>query len=164
MQPNYFGMILHNPYNHLPGYNCFGCSDKNPIGLKLEFEKNDDTVSAQWTPTHDYQGWNNVLHGGIIATLLDEISFWALQTFLETSGVTSELNVKYLKPVHIDSGTITVTAKIKEKVAEHQYAFDAKLFDGRGILCAEGNVVYFVYPQAIAKTKFHYPGKEAFGL
>lgn len=157
-------MKIRNPYNALTEHNCFGCAQRNPIGLNLDFEKEDDTIIARWNPTNNYQGFGDFLHGGIAATLLDEVAFWAVQVILDSSGVTSDLCVKYLKPVHISLGQIKVTAKLKGKVGKHQYAFDTQLFDGNGTLCVEATATYFVYPTEMAKAKFHYPGKEAFGL
>lgn len=157
-------MNIRNPYNAHPEHNCFGCAERNPIGLKLSFEKQDNEVIAHWTPHPDYQGFGDFLHGGIAATLLDEIAFWAVQAFLDSSGVTSDLSVRYLKPVHISYGEITIKARLKGQVEKHKYAFDTQLFDGKGTLCVEGVATYFVYPQEMAKTKFLYPGKEALGL
>ena len=54
---------------------CFVCGSNNPHGLKLSFtynEKNDETISKAIFPRH-LQGWKDVLHGGIISTVLDEI-------------------------------------------------------------------------------------------
>lgn len=157
-------MKINNPYNQLEEHNCFGCAKRNPIGLRLDFELKDDLVTAKWTPTKDYQGFNNVLHGGISATLLDEVAFWAVQAFLDTNGVTSHINATYLKPVMISKGDITVTAHCKGECGKHEYLFETQLFDGNGALCVEADIAYFVYPQEIAKHKLHYPGKQALGL
>ncbi len=157
-------MKILNPYNNLEGHHCFGCSARNPIGLKLDFELEDDTVIARWMPHDDYMGFHNVLHGGISTTLLDEVAFWAVATLLGSSGVTSQIDLKFLKPVLIPKGEITVTAKLKEQCGPHEYKFKTQLFDGAGTLCVEGDVTYFVYSQAVAEYKFHYPGKAAFGV
>ena len=52
---------------------CFVCGMENPIGLKLAFyEDEGGRVIAHFTPREEYQGYPGVLHGGIIAALLDE--------------------------------------------------------------------------------------------
>ena len=51
---------------------CFGCGQKNPIGLKLMFKLDGKMARAEFTPRDDFQGWPGVLHGGIIAMILDE--------------------------------------------------------------------------------------------
>ena len=154
-------MKVFNPYNELPAHNCFGCAKKNPIGLALEFELLGDELICEWNPTKNYQGFEGMLHGGIISTIMDEAAAWAIQLLAETAGVTSELNVKYLIPVRLANGTITVKARLKER-KERLITVYVTMLDGNGKLCAEGRIVYFVFPKNIAQQKFRYPGIEAF--
>ena len=51
---------------------CFGCGQNNPIGLKLNFKRDGKTARAEFTPDKRYQGWRDVVHGGIITCMLDE--------------------------------------------------------------------------------------------
>lgn len=155
---------IKNPYNELPGYNCFGCSAKNPIGLHLKFELKDNAVVALWRPTNDYQGWDNVLHGGIIATLLDEAASWAVQAFLDTCGVTSQLNVSFLKPLLIDKGTVRVEARLKSQPDIRHAILAARLYDADSTLCAMAGVTYYIYSQEEAVGKFNYCGRRKLGL
>ena len=77
---------------------CFGCSE-NPIGLKLDFYDMGDYIETQWLPNKNYEGWQGVLHGGIIATLLDEIGGWVVVSKIGIAGMTVELNVRYHKQI-----------------------------------------------------------------
>jgi acyl-coenzyme A thioesterase PaaI-like protein len=53
---------------------CFVCGLENPAGLKLVFyETGPDEVMAAYTPPEHFQGYPGVLHGGIVASLLDEV-------------------------------------------------------------------------------------------
>lgn len=54
--------------NHM----CFGCSPHNPIGFKLSFKLEGNVCRATFTAEKEYQGWSGYMHGGLIATLLDE--------------------------------------------------------------------------------------------
>ena len=45
-----------NPWRNHDGYNCFGCSPDNPIGLHLEFYEDGDYIVSTWHPGHNYQG------------------------------------------------------------------------------------------------------------
>lgn len=155
---------IKNPYNDLPGYNCFGCSAKNPIGLHLEFELVDNAVVTQWRPTNDYQGWDNVLHGGIISTLLDEAASWAVQAFLDTCGVTSKLNVSFLKPVLINKGEVRVEARLQSQPDSRHAVVAARLYDADSVLCAVAEVTYYIYSQEEAVGKFNYCGRQKLGL
>jgi len=140
---------------------CFGCGPSNPVGLKLSFEEDDERLYASWIPLPFFQGYINVLHGGIIATLLDEVAAWCVYVKAGTSGVTSSLTVRYLKPVHLSKGTVTAEARLLSR-EEKSARLVASLFDGDGRLCAEADLNYFLYPERIAMLRYYYPGREAF--
>ncbi|MDJ0924966.1 MAG: PaaI family thioesterase, partial [Acidimicrobiia bacterium] len=64
---------VRSEYDH-----CFGCGQSNPIGLGLtDFHSSEGVVSARFTPRSDYHGFSDLLHGGIVATALDEIMAWS---------------------------------------------------------------------------------------
>jgi len=151
---------IKNPYN-LAENKCFACSDKNPIGLKLAFEESEKFMHATWEPSEYYQGYANILHGGIIATLLDEIGAWCVNVKVGTAGVTSELSVKYLKPVFISKGGITMKAEIVGK-NERNVMLRSYLYDGTGTLCAQAETDFFIYPEDIARRRLNFPGRESF--
>jgi len=149
-----------NPFDADQNF-CFGCGPKNQIGLKLLFEEDDNKVYASWEPDRLYQGYINVLHGGIIATLLDEVSAWCVYLKACTAGVTSSMTVRYHRPVHISKGPVTVEAMITKK-GKKSALISASLHDGEGRLCAEAELDYFIYPEEIARARYYYPGREAF--
>ncbi len=103
--------ILSNPWTGLPGYNCFGCCDKNPLGLKMKFTEQEDHVRSEWIANPDFQGYNNVLHGGIQASLIDEIAGWTIFVKANTGGVTSRLEIQYRKPVVLDEKPVILKEK-----------------------------------------------------
>jgi uncharacterized protein (TIGR00369 family) len=140
---------------------CFGCGPSNPAGLKLTFEEDEEKLYASWNPTPLFQGYINVLHGGIIATLLDEVGAWCIYVKAGTSGVTSAMTVRYLRPVHLSKGTVTAEARLTGLEAKRAL-LSASLFDGEGKLCAEADIDYFIYPENIARQRYYYPGREAF--
>ena len=142
-------------------YNCFGCSPANEIGLHLEFWEDEEGLIARWNPQKWFEGWKGVLHGGIQATLLDEMAAWVVFIKLKTAGVTSELNVTYQKPVFNSKGEITVKGRLMtiEKRLAH---IECTLLDGDNEPCATGKISYFFFSEKIARVKYHYPGIEAF--
>ena len=153
--------LINNPYTKLEGYNCFGCSPGNDLGLQLHFYEEGEFVKSVWKPKPHFAGYKNILHGGIQATLLDEIASWAVQIKLKTAGVTANLDLRYRKPVFVDKGEITLQAKIEEfskRIANVQVA----LINADGNICCDGIVKYFVYPEQIAREKLYYPEFEKF--
>lgn len=79
---------------------CFACGLENPIGLKLQFTIEGDSVFATFTPTKEHQGFVNVLHGGIISTLLDEAMAHAIIA-QGHRAVTAKLELSFRKPTAI---------------------------------------------------------------
>jgi uncharacterized protein (TIGR00369 family) len=155
---------IKNPFTDLGNrhdYNCFGCSPFNEIGLQLDFWENGDEMLAKWHPRKSLEGWSNVVHGGIQAALLDELAGWIVLIKMKTSGVTSALNVRYHKPVFISKGEITVTGRVVS-VDKKLATITASLIDGEETECATAEIIYFCFPENIARAKYHYPGIEAF--
>ncbi|HOI88607.1 MAG TPA: PaaI family thioesterase [Lentimicrobium sp.] len=152
---------LKNPFVVLEGYNCFGCSPGNPSGLQMKFTEEGEEVVARWEPKPHFQGWKDVLHGGIQAALMDEIASWLVFTRLATSGVTSKMEVRLKKPVYTNRGTLTLRARLKE-MNRNIALIDTRLFDQDMVLCAEAVMHYFTFSPEKAREKLWYPGKESF--
>jgi len=152
---------LKNPYASFPEYNCFACCPTNPSGLHMEFDKEGDEIICRWDPSEHFQGFHDMLHGGIMATMMDEIASRVVFVMLDTAGVTYQLNTRFRKPVLITKGLITVRATLvrqQKRIAE----IEARLYDGEDMLCAESQINYFIMPREKAVSEFHFPGKEAF--
>jgi acyl-coenzyme A thioesterase PaaI-like protein len=85
---------------------CFVCGSKNPIGLHLPFTLDGDDCVLEFVPAKTHEGWGEVMHGGLIGTLLDE----AMTRICWEKGfpaVTAEMQMRFRKPVKIGSKTIT---------------------------------------------------------
>lgn len=152
---------IRNPFVNHDGYHCFGCDPNNPIGLKMRFVEEEERVLCYWEPSGDYQGFTDVLHGGIQATLMDELASWYIFVKLKTSGMTESLSVRYLSPVQTNGGTVTVTAEL-EKEEKRKAHILLKLYQGEGACKSEGRCTYTIFPEALARRKLNYPGHEAF--
>lgn len=83
---------------------CFGCGDGNPIGIQLsDFTQEKDGASAPFVARTDYNGFDGVVHGGVIATALDEISAWACVLSQGVFVFTATLEIRYRKVVRTDA-------------------------------------------------------------
>lgn len=152
---------IQNPFSALEGYNCFGCSPNNSLGLQMRFRMEGETVLCDWEPKPHLQGWVNILHGGIQATMMDEIASWLVLVKLETAGVTSKMEVKLIKPVRTDKGALRLKAILKE-MKRNIAIIHVELFNSDGTLGAESLMHYYTYPEHIAREKLYYPGIEHF--
>jgi len=152
---------LKNPYHELDNFICFGCSQNNTNGLQMEFFDAGDEIVAEIDPKKFHQGYFDVLHGGIQSTILDEIACWVVYTKSKSAGVTSRLDIRYKNPVLVTEGKLTAKARLLD-VKRRLHTVKAELYDANGVLGAEAEIQYFVYPDKLAKEKLHYPGYEAF--
>jgi uncharacterized protein (TIGR00369 family) len=86
-----------------PANPCFGCGGGNPRGMKLAFEMDESSqrVIGHFRLGPEYQGATGFIHGGIIATVLDEVMS-KVSRFSNVRAVTAELTVEYLLPVRVD--------------------------------------------------------------
>lgn len=150
-----------NPYAKMEGYNCFGCSPDNKFGLQMEFYEKGEEVLCDWAPLDRFGGYKSVLHGGIQATLLDEIASWAIQVKLRTAGVTANIDLRYKLPVYVNKGNLLIKARIKEVVKRLAFV-ETQLYDNEGKLCCYGTIKYFIYPEEIARKKLYLPEFEEF--
>lgn len=78
---------------------CFVCGEANPLGLKLRFETDGKLVRANFTPRPEHIGFKGVVHGGLIATVLDEIMVWACAVPTRQFAFCAEMKVRYLNPM-----------------------------------------------------------------
>ena len=92
---------------------CFVCGSQNRSGLKLQFETNGSEVRTTWVPRPDYAGFQQVIHGGVVATLLDEIMVWACGVRTGKFTYCAELTVRYNLPVRPEQ-PVTATAELVE--------------------------------------------------
>lgn len=120
------------------GY-CFVCGPKNAIGLKLDFLFEGRTISTEFMPQKVHQGYMNIVHGGIISTLLDEVMV-KLAIEMGMPAVTAHMDVRLRKAVAIGK-KITFRAEIRESTRKLIIAY-AKAETDEGIVAdATGKLI-----------------------
>ncbi len=144
-----------NPWRGMDGYRCFGCDPRSEQGLRMEFYEDGDRIVSRWKPRPEFQGWVDTLHGGIQATLADEISSWVVFRKFQTSGVTSRMKVRYLKPIHTSEDHITLQATVVRQ-RRNIVDIEVKIFNSQDQLCTEALCIYFLFPKEKAHEEFHF--------
>lgn len=123
---------------------CFGCGPSNPYGLRMEFTTDGSAVYSRLSiPTH-LCGWNDLAHGGIISTVLDETMSWAAISLLRRYILTKSMTVDFLRPVWTER-PIQAEARVVEKVSEREALMEAALYDDGGTLCARSQGKFAIY-------------------
>ena len=97
------------------GY-CFVCGPKNPIGLKLDFSLDGEVMTTEFIPRKEHQGYMDIVHGGIISTLLDEIMV-KLAIALGMPAVTAQMNIRLRKSAKVGK-RLTFSAEILEDTSK----------------------------------------------
>ena len=120
-------------------HHCFACGSTNPIGMKLEIEFGPGTARARWTAGADYVGWSDKVHGGIIATLLDEVMAWAPSSF-DSWAVTAEMTVRYRSPASPGEELVAEGRVVERRRRIYEVHGEVRTADGR--LVAEGSGRY----------------------
>lgn len=119
---------------------CFACGKKNDIGLKLDLTIKGKTSSAEFIPDKKHQGYANILHGGIISTILDE-AMVNLAFRIGLNAVTSTLEVKFIKPATVGEKLLVNGEILEEEGRVVKAKSELKKEDGTLIAEASGVLI-----------------------
>ncbi len=119
---------------------CFGCGELNPIGLHLKPAYDGERVTATFTPGRDHQGWNQVTHGGIVYSVLDEITAYMVLCAGYSFGVTAKSVVRF-KRVTPTGMPLTATARAT-RVTSRLIEVQGKLSLTDGTILAEVDSIF----------------------
>ena len=137
-------------------YNCFGCCPGNPRGVRMRFYWDGEQVVSVWRADPNFVSWIDTLHGGIQATLLDEICGWVVFYQLQTSGVTAKMEMRYRKPVSTLWPYVRLNARLVEQ--RHSVAVvRGEILSPDGVCCAECTCTYFAYTGEKAREMGYEP-------
>jgi uncharacterized protein (TIGR00369 family) len=118
------------PHTH----SCFVCGESNPKGLNLRSETDGQIVRMHFVPRAEHVGFAQIVHGGIIATLLDEVMVWACAVKTKRFAFCAELSVRYLRPLPPGEKTL-LTAEL---VSDHR----GRLFEAKAELGSDSGLVF----------------------
>jgi uncharacterized protein (TIGR00369 family) len=113
---------------------CFVCGAHNQHGLKLRFYRDGPDVVTEFTPQPEQAGFRGIVHGGIIATVLDEAMFWAAACAKGRFCLAAELSVRFLRKVMVGQ-KLRVVATMAEDRGRVWHS-RAELRDGEGTVYA----------------------------
>ena len=116
--------------------NCFACGSNDGVGLGLKFYKYEDgTIFGNFFADPKYEGYSGIIHGGIIATLLDSAMTHCL-LMKDIPALTGRLSVKYSTPIH--TGTVVkLEARIVDRFHEMFILQGKALVSGNRVASAQ---------------------------
>jgi uncharacterized protein (TIGR00369 family) len=118
---------------------CFVCGEKNQYGLHLKFSIHEGKVLSEFIPQKVHQGYKDIVHGGIISTIIDEAMVKAA-IMQGIPAVTAEINVRFKKTLRvgekvlIEATIINMNKKIIETSARLKKADDTIIAEGHAKL------------------------------
>ena len=139
----------------IPGlvHHCFGCSQENRNGLHLRFQDAPDNggVASEFRVPRRFEGPPGHVHGGIIATILDE----AMGKVNRRKGIvalTRHMSIDYLRPVPLATSLRAVGWSVKEEGRKHFHTGEIRALDGT--VLARGKGVFIAVNSAELFEKY----------
>lgn len=117
---------------------CFGCGRDNPHGLQMKFEFNGAQLRSKLILEERFRGWSNLIHGGVLSTILDETMGWTAICLTRKFMLTKGMQVNFIKPVRIGM-SVTATGYIKEWINERKISVVAEIVSDEGEICASSS-------------------------
>lgn len=94
---------------------CFACGKNNPDGLKLDFTIKDNKIYSEYTFPKKFQGYADIVHGGMIGLILDEVMVNFPWQKYDTPVISAEMTLRLKKPVKVGE-KIIFTAEIEKEI------------------------------------------------
>ena len=121
---------------------CFGCGAANQSGLQLDgFSRDGDQVSVTFVPQSHHTGFADILHGGIVATALDEIMAWTAMLVEGVLVVTGTMELRFRKPARAGA-TFRLVGELIERRGR-RLMINGTLYDGETMI-ADANAMFLV--------------------
>ena len=122
-----------------PSRLCYGCGSENPQGLKMRFRLEEGRAVAEFTPSDYLQGFPGQLHGGSVATMLDEAMGWAVYQ-QGIWAMTARFGMRFRAPVPL-GGQLTVSGWVSRDRGRF-LEMRAELRSSAGALLAEADGIF----------------------
>jgi acyl-coenzyme A thioesterase PaaI-like protein len=120
---------------------CFGCGERNPNGLKMRFLDRGGESVCEYAVPAEYQSWQGMVHGGLVALMLDEAVGWA-GWHSGHPGLTGKLEVRYRLPLKI-AEPVRVVGKVERirRSLVYAVAYIDRLADGVRVADAKATLM-----------------------
>ncbi len=123
---------------------CYVCGPHNHEGLKLAFDITDQSIETSLVAEKRHQGYKNILHGGILAMVMDEVMVMLPYRLFGSVVVNAEFTIKLLRPITVGQ-RLRVRAAFARKAQAHQRLYrmtaEARLDDGTVVAVGSGKCV-----------------------
>jgi uncharacterized protein (TIGR00369 family) len=123
---------------------CFGCGPANDHGLKMKFFGNDEMLYSDIKVPDYLLGWNGVVHGGILSTILDEVMGWSAIFLMSKFILTKTMTINYHRPVFVGE-MLHVEGKVKEKISDREASMSGRIYNSKNELCVSSSGIFALF-------------------
>ncbi|MBW2478945.1 MAG: PaaI family thioesterase [Deltaproteobacteria bacterium] len=116
----------------------------------MKFYTRDSAVFSRLTVPDHLCGWDRLVHGGVISTILDEVMSWTGIYLLKQITMTKSMTVDFIKPVYINS-ELKAEGLVLEKTGKHEALLEGRLYNQEDTLCARSRATFVIFSPAVAK-------------
>lgn len=132
-------------------FTCFSKIDKNPLGIQLPLYYIGEHMYTRFKCLQNHVGWDNVIHGGIIALICDDILGKHVLSISKSFCMTRNLNIKYLKPTYSKVEHIFKTIIIRK--GRTTVWIKVNIYNEQGDLCAYADADFALLEEHHTKQK-----------
>ena len=133
----------------LERWHCFACDPKHDKGLRLAFETaGENRLRTEVTLTEDYVGVDSIVHGGIIATIFDDVMMWCVLRFRKRFHITVSMEQRLRRPVFAGV-PLVAEAAVEEEHSDGRVRLSARLWaqEDPETTLAEGTGLFIETPR-----------------
>jgi uncharacterized protein (TIGR00369 family) len=131
-------------------HNCFGCSPTNPSGLQMRFRTDGKALYSRVRVPAHLCGWSNIVHGGVLSTILDEIMSWSAIHLLKRIALTRTMTVEFIKPAPVGS-ELKAEAWVRETNGQNDAITEGVIYDQKREACARATATFKIFSPAVAR-------------
>ncbi len=136
--------------NFDPDGACFACGPSNPFGLHMTFFKKGDKVLSRLRVPQQLCGWQDIIHGGIISTILDETMSWTAHHLIRKLILTRSITVDFHRPLHVEAD-IQAEGWISHLKSDREAILQARLINTAEKTCATATGSFALLTPKVAR-------------
>ncbi len=134
---------------HIWSKECFACGTDNSHGLHMSFFTDEKFLWSEMELQEHYKGWDQVIHGGILSTILDELMAWAAIYATRNIMLTKSMTLHYHEKVETNS-RIRAFSWIEE-LKPKEAVIKSELYNNHDTLCTSATGIYALFPLKLAR-------------
>ncbi|SPD75889.1 Thioesterase superfamily [uncultured Desulfobacterium sp.] len=126
---------------------CFGCGPTNRFGLQMKFYTDEKSVFSWIEVPEHLCGWNRLVHGGVISTILDEVMGWSAIHLYKIIVLTKNMSIDFVRPVFVNE-ELKAEGRVTKFDNPGEVTICGTIHNGRGELCAKATGKFSYFPPA----------------